>query len=107
MNHGLSAKELLTIKTILSTYSECIDGVGVFGSRANGEYKDYSDIDLVVYGDIAGWQIDRLNTLFDESSIGLSVDIKSYNHIADSPLKKNIDTAVKMLLTKEELNGEN
>ena len=35
--------------------------------------------------------------LFDESSIGLSVDIKGYNIIEYPPLKRHIDESVKIL----------
>ena len=95
-NHGLSQPELSLIKNILLTNAD-ITRVGVFGSRANGKYKDYSDIDLVLYGDLDEKAISRINTLFDESSIGLSVDIKGYNTIEYPPLKRHIDDSVKIL----------
>lgn len=55
-----------------------IDSVRVFGSRAMGNYSDYSDLDLVIDGSIELDQVDRLVTLFDESNLGLSVDVKGY-----------------------------
>ena len=63
-NHGLSQPELSLIKNILLTNAD-ITRVGVFGSRANGKYKDYSDIDLVLYGDLDERAISRINTLFE------------------------------------------
>ena len=95
-SHGLSLPELSLIKNILHTNAD-ITRVGVFGSRANGKYKDYSDIDLVLYGDLDERAISRINTLFDESSIGLSVDVKGYSTIEYPPLKRHIDESVKIL----------
>ena len=95
-NHGLSQPELSLIKNVLLTNVD-ITRVGVFGSRANGKYKDYSDIDLVLYGNLDERAISSINTLFDESSIGLSVDVKGYSTIEYPPLKRHIDESVRIL----------
>jgi predicted nucleotidyltransferase len=44
MTHGLSEHELAVIRSILSRYQTVIDSVRVFGSRAMGNYSDYSDL---------------------------------------------------------------
>ncbi len=95
-NHGLSLPELDRIKHILLNDAN-IDRVGIFGSRVNGHYKDYSDVDLVLYGDLNEQAISRMNTLFDESNIGLRIDVKGYNIIEYRPLKRHIDESVKIL----------
>ena len=96
IDHGLSQAELILIKDILSRNTE-ITSVGIFGSRANGQYKPYSDLDLVLYGDLNEQDINRINTLFDESHIGLRVDVKGYNNIEYQPLKRHIDSSSKRL----------
>ena len=50
INHGLQEQQLEIIKDICRKFANCIDKVSLFGSRATGSYKSYSDIDLVVYG---------------------------------------------------------
>ena len=104
IEHGLSKKELKTILKVLSVYKPKIEKVGIFGSRANKQYKEYSDIDLVLYGDLNEQETDHLNTLFDESNLGLRVDIKTYKNIDYPPLKRHIDSLGKTLFTKEQLN---
>ena len=104
-NHGLSDNELQTLRKILGIYGENINKVAIFGSRANGKYKEYSDIDLVIYGDLDKRELDRLNTLIDECNIGLSIDIKSYRHIEHLPLKRHIDEKGKILFSKKDLTG--
>jgi len=104
IRHGLSENELSIMLEVLRPYKAKIDKAGIFGSRASDQYKDYSDIDLVLYGVLDQREIDRLNTLFDESNLGLRVDIKNYRDISYPPLKRHIDSSVRILFTKEQLN---
>ena len=101
MNNGLSDNELKIILNIINSYKDKITKVGIFGSRANGKYKGYSDLDLVLYGNLEQKDIDRINTLFDESSLGLKIDIKGYNFINYPPLKRHIDESAKTLFIFE------
>ena len=59
IKHGLSDKELRTIKQVLINYATKIEKVGILGSRANGQYKHYSDIDIVLYGELNQQEINR------------------------------------------------
>ena len=105
MNHGLAPRHLDQIRQLLQDNCPNIDWVGLFGSRATGNYKETSDIDLVIYGDVSTQECDRLYTVFLESLIPYKVDITSYNHIAP-PLKKHIDTTVQPLFTREQMSAE-
>ena len=68
-NHGLSKKQLDILRSILVLFSEKIDYVGLFGSRATGRYRPNSDIDLVIYGPIDEKTTDRLFTLLNDSNL--------------------------------------
>lgn len=105
MKHGLTAGELQILRENLREYAGKIKKVGIYGSRANGQYKEYSDIDLVVYGDVDQQAVNRLNTLFDESNLGVRVDISAYHLITYPPLKRHIDSAGKTLFTAKQLNS--
>lgn len=105
-DHGLSDAELTTIKAILADYWQKIDKACLFGSRACGQYKTYSDIDLVLYGNLQEREVDRIYTLFDDSSLGLRVDVQAYQHIQYPPLKRHIDTMAKVLFTRQEIKEE-
>lgn len=102
-DHGLSVNELQTIATVLANYQQKIDKVCLFGSRAHGQYKAYSDIDLVLYGDLEEREVNRIYTLFDESNLGLGVDVQAYHQIQYKPLKEHIDAMAKTLFTREEI----
>jgi predicted nucleotidyltransferase len=68
-----------------------------FGSRATGKYKAYSDIDMVLYGDITEAEANHIATLFMDSMLIYKVDVVIYNHIDYAPMKKHIDKSVKFL----------
>ena len=93
----LGTGDLALLHDILAPYADRIDRVGVFGSRATGSARPNSDIDLVIYGRIDDADIDRLWTLFDDSSISVSVDILRYSADLYPPLKRHIDATMKPL----------
>lgn len=103
--HALSEKQLEIIRNILIPYAGKIERVGIFGSRATGTARENSDIDMVLYGEIDEEDIDRIWTLFYESILAIKVDIVAYNLVAYSPLKRHIDSNVKILFTQSDLQA--
>ena len=104
--HGLSTRHIGGIAKILREHCPGIEKASLFGSRATGNYKSYSDIDLVLYGDIDGATADRLWTLFDESSLPYKVDVQVFNLVDYPPLRRHIEEKAKTLLTKEQIYSE-
>lgn len=102
-NHGLSMKQLDTLRSILLPFSSKIDHVGLFGSRATGFYRPNSDVDLVIYGSLDEKTIDRIFTLFSESNLPIKVDLQAYNLIDYLPLKNHIDSNMVVLFTHNQL----
>ncbi len=105
-NHGLSDSQLQTLKNILRECPAPVESVSIFGSRATGAYKNNSDIDLVLYGDIDSSSVDRLWTLFHESNLPYTVDVSAYQLTIYPPLKRHIDQRNRTLFTKEQLYNE-
>jgi len=89
---GLDADDTATIVSILSTHPE-IESAVVYGSRAKGNFKSGSDIDLVLTGTHLTDQIvlDVCAELRD-SNVPLMVDIFAENELNDENLKREIDT---------------
>ena len=105
MNHGLSERQLVVLKQILSLYAEEIASVELFGSRASGGYRPNSDVDLVLRSAIKEKHIDRLWTMFHESNLPFSVDVKSYALTTYPPLKAHMDNVCKPLFSQQELKA--
>jgi predicted nucleotidyltransferase len=102
-DHGLTPLQQKIIKEILQPFANQIDKVGLFGSRATGLYRNNSDIDMVIYGDLKEDDVNRLWTLFDSSPLPIKVDIQAYSLITYPPLKKHIDEVMKPLFIKNDL----
>lgn len=98
MKFGLTEKTYeLLIKT-LNSYNE-IEKVCVFGSRAIGNYKNGSDVDVCIYGkSVTERTISKLNIELNENlPIPYYFDIIYYDNIENNGLKEHIDKEGKIL----------
>lgn len=102
-NNGLTPSQKNILKEILRPFANQIDMVGLFGSRARGLYRDNSDIDLVIYGNLSEDESNRLWTLFDASPLPIKVDVNIYALITYAPLKQHIDAVMQPLFSKDDL----
>lgn len=89
--YGLSVK---TIDKIITVLKSChgVQKVILFGSRAKGNFKEGSDIDIALTGDRLN--LDTLRTLevkIDDLMLAYDVDLLIYNQIKEPELKKHID----------------
>ena len=104
-HHGLTDRQLALIQRALAAFADRIERVALFGSRAQGKPQPYSDVDLVLYGEIDDRTRDRLCGLFEESSLPFKVDVLVYKSITKPELKKHIDEVGRVLFTREELRA--
>ena len=95
--HGLSSRQLATIRRVLEPWADRITAVDVFGSRATGSWRPNSDLDLLLHGDLDQRAIDRLWTLFHESNLPFAVDVTSYDLTSHEPLREHMDRVRKPL----------
>ena len=105
IDHGLSNKQLILIRDIIREFAPGVESVSLFGSRADGSHKSYSDIDMVLYGNIEESTVDRLWTCFHESNLPYKVDLVAYCLVRYPPLKAHIDRFAKTLLPAERLQN--
>lgn len=87
---GLSPSALQTIQKILSRYPE-VESAMVFGSRAKGNYREGSDIDLALSGPHElNQKLLQLKNEFDESSLPYTVDLVFVPEIKHAELLEHI-----------------
>jgi len=93
MNFGLSQKSIDLMTEVFAQWQE-IDKVCVFGSRAMGNYKKGSDVDLVVYGlRVTDEIINRIRVqLNEELPLPYYYDVLHYESLKNEDLKNHIDT---------------
>lgn len=87
---GLSLRDLECIHSILNKYTN-ISKVVLFGSRAKGNFKSGSDIDLAVMdSDIPEETLIKILNDFKESDLPYFVDLVSFQSLQQNELKDHI-----------------
>lgn len=87
---GLSRDNLQQIITILSTFNMITHAV-IYGSRAKGNYKPGSDIDLCLYGANIDLAVQyKIEQALDNLFLPYQFDITVYEKINNIALKKHI-----------------
>ncbi len=87
---GLTKDEQKLILDVLNSYS-IIEKIMIFGSRAQGNYRSNSDIDLVVWGQIEPMLLAKIISQLDEIPLPFLFDLKVYDDISHQALKDHID----------------
>lgn len=101
--YGLKERDINYLIEAFKIFPE-IEKVIIFGSRALGNYKQGSDIDLAIVGEnISNTVLLRLiDILNNEKPIPYFFDIISYSDITNKELKKHIDEFGKEIFNKYE-----
>ena len=92
MRFGLKDLDLEYIIKVLEKLPD-IEKAVIFGSRAKGNYKTGSDIDMAIYGErITFDTVAKLNSsLEEEGPLPYFVDIVDYTHSDNTELKEHVD----------------
>lgn len=88
---GISENSLSIVLSILNNRTVVEEAI-LFGSRAKGNYKPGSDIDIAIKGKgITKDILSALNAAFEESPLIYFVDVIAYDSITNPDLKSHID----------------
>ncbi|MDR0678074.1 MAG: restriction endonuclease subunit S [Holosporaceae bacterium] len=89
-NLGLGESQLNLIKNVFAQYDNLEKAV-VFGSRAKGNFRQYSDIDLALFGDLTSLDAEGVKLALEELPLIYKFDVLSYNELKNQALKEHID----------------
>jgi len=87
---GLTEKEWELIRSVLSAYPE-LTQVKLFGSRAKGNAKPTSDIDLALFGEVDALQAQAIQAELEDLPLPYKFDVQSYESIQHAALREHID----------------
>ncbi len=98
---GLSKKIIEDLRYIFSKYEE-IESAKIFGSRARGDFKKQSDIDIALFGDRLDYKINtKIFYEIEELYLPYKIDLINFNSIGksdkirDSILKEGVEIYAK------------
>jgi predicted nucleotidyltransferase len=99
---GLQQVDILRIEAIFSRYPE-IEKVIIFGSRALGNYKAGSDVDLALFGDLLTEKIiASIHFELNENSLmPYFFDVINYHSIRNDSLKDHINQQGKLIYERK------
>jgi uncharacterized protein len=93
---GLPAMTVATIRRILAE-APAVEKAVIYGSRAKGNYRPGSDIDLTLFG--KGLDLDLLGEIaarLDESPIPYQVDLSIFDQLGHAGLREHIERVGKV-----------
>lgn len=97
---GIYAKSELEIMRIIESCSS-IDEVIIYGSRAKGNYKEGSDIDITLKGEVTKEDFSTLFHELDESYIPYKFDISIYTQLKSESLIEHINRVGKVFYKRK------
>lgn len=104
MSHGLSEKTIGQLHSVLAKHPE-VERAVLYGSRAKGNYKPGSDIDLTLFGEgLTCSTMTRVAGEMDELPTPYMVDLSIYDQLNNDDLKAHIDR-VGMVIYEREKHG--
>lgn len=88
---GLSAATLNKLNSVFAQH-KVIDSVVIYGSRAKGNYRNGSDIDLTIKGgEISFDELMQIEDQIDDLMLPYTVDISRYDQLENAALIAHID----------------
>lgn len=92
---GLDHSTVSCIHLILRKYEDIQKAV-IYGSRAKGNYREGSDIDLTLFGNVGAKTVADVLDALDESVLPYTFDISAYDSLKNGELREHIDRAGKV-----------
>lgn len=99
MKFGLTENVIHKIQQQLYLHNE-IENVIIYGSRAKGNYKTNSDIDLTIKGNVNLTILNTLENELDDLLLPYKIDISIYNQISNIDLVNHIDRVGQLFYSK-------
>ncbi len=97
---GLKQKHIDAINQCFAQYPQ-IQQVIIYGSRAKGNYKNGSDIDLTIVGDLDYNQLLKLENQLDDLLLPYKIDLSLRHEINHPELLDHIQRVGKLFYEKE------
>ncbi len=91
LKYGLKEHHIRSIQSIFKKYKEIHEAI-LYGSRAKGNYRKGSDIDLTLKGErLTLSLLSRIQMELEDSYLPYQIDLSIYHCIKNSQLLEHID----------------
>jgi len=102
---GLDTAVIERIRNVLRRYPQ-VEAAILYGSRAKGQYREGSDIDLSLRGNISFKVLQDIFDDLDELLLPWTIDLSIYDELSNESLKEHIRRVGQRLYSREDPAGE-
>jgi predicted nucleotidyltransferase len=103
MNHGLPDATVAKIHAVLARHPE-VERAVLYGSRAKGNYKTGSDIDLTLFGEGLGYDdLLKLTGELDDLLLPYMIDLSIFDRLHHAGLRDHIERVGQIFYEQEPL----
>ena len=99
-NLGLEESEIEKICGVFKNNKKILRAV-VFGSRAKGNYRKYSDIDIALWGELDSRDAQHIADELEELPLIYKFDVAAYDKISNAELKAHIDRVGRIIYNRD------
>ena len=101
MKYGLSERVLEQILSVLLSYTK-VEKAILYGSRAKGNYRPGSDIDITLFGDnLTVLDLHNIEIMLDELYLPYSFDLSIFEKLQNEDLIDHINRVGKVMFDRE------
>lgn len=101
MTFGLTKKDIEVIREVIQNFPE-VERAVIFGSRAMGNHKRGSDVDLAIMGKHGSKVVSKISGILNEETfLPYNFDIVYYGTLGSQELKEHIDLEGKILYQRD------
>lgn len=97
---GLSSDDCARLNAVFAHYPD-IQKVILYGSRAKGNFRANSDIDLTIFGDLDWQKFTQLESELDDLLLPYKVDLSLFAHLENTQLIEHIQRVGKVFYSRE------
>lgn len=103
MRFGLSEKTIQGIRETFATFPQ-IEKAVIYGSRAKGNFKNGSDIDLTLHGkDLTARLLRKIENELDELLLPYKIDLSVFEKISNPDFVEHIQRVGMVFYEKQDL----
>lgn len=90
MKFGLTKVLLQKIQNVFESFPEIREAI-IYGSRAIGNYREGSDIDISLKGELSFGHLLQIEKALDDLMLPYTFDLSSYDNLTNEELLDHID----------------
>lgn len=102
MSYGLDEAVIEKMQSVFASYPQ-IQKVVLYGSRAKGNYRESSDIDLTLIGENIDFSsMQSIELELDDLNLPQTIDLSVYSDLSNQSLLEHIDRAGRVFYSRDE-----